>query len=200
MSLKGNCRYCNSEKIKISSTYPSDYFCMNCGKGDLLSSLGNSYNRVWDKINKYFDNPDLTRFQFLNPKIVEFSKFFKIKQVYSHKELALCFALSRPSSLALLADYPQKATDCPNRFLKHLKETNGWLIWQEDLIAIINFHFGIYSSLVIMKKIMKKQDIDLSLKFSPDEIEWIKIYAPYTLPKSHALAYAENTVREFEKL
>lgn len=201
MSLKGNCRFCGSDKIKVSSTYPSDYFCQVCSQGGLLSSLNRSSKPVWDKINNYLTNPDDTfNFSYLKPSTAQFANYFKITKVNSHRDLALCFALARPVILDTFTYYPKPSTSCPARFMKHVKDTHGWLLWRNDLEAIINFHFGISNSALIIKKLLKRQTVDLTSKLSVDEIEWLKIYAPATIAKSMAQAYAEVTVREFEKL
>lgn len=34
--LPKKCEFCSSLKVKISSTYPSDWFCVDCKKGGLI--------------------------------------------------------------------------------------------------------------------------------------------------------------------
>jgi hypothetical protein len=34
--LPKKCEFCSSSKIKVSSTYPSDWFCVDCKKGGLI--------------------------------------------------------------------------------------------------------------------------------------------------------------------
>lgn len=200
MKLKGSCLFCGSCNIKVSSTYPSDYYCTDCTSGGLLSSLNKTTNSVWDKINNYFVHPDENKiFTYLKPSTTKLAKCFKITQVHSHRDLSLCFALTRPVILDTFTDYPQPSTACPTRFMKHVKETHGWLLWRNDLEAILNFHFGISNSALIIKKLLKRQTVDLTSKLSTDEIEWLKTYAPSTIAKSIAQAYAKITVREFEK-
>lgn len=202
--LKGECLFCGSGDIKISSTYPTDYFCKNCKNGGLIFSLSLKENfknnLVWDKINHYFSNPVASSFTFLHPSVVNLAKSYNIYRVNSERELSLCLALSRPAMISLGIKYPHDDISCPYRFRKHLAETRGWLIWREDLASIVEFYFGSNESALIIKKMIKSRSVDLSSKFLRDEINWLNKFAKYTIPKSYFQGAALLTIKEFESL
>lgn len=43
-NLPKKCKYCESESIKQSSTYPSDWFCNNCKNGGKILNEENKLN------------------------------------------------------------------------------------------------------------------------------------------------------------
>lgn len=139
---------------------------------------------TWDKLNQAIKNSKEVKLFNIDTKSPALKKFDNFSSI---EELALFIALSRTSSRFI--NYPEENPSCPKRFKEILKETKGWLIWQEDVFKIIDRLSLKVEPALALKNLLKNRDIPLE-GLSEEEEKWLREQVRYSFNKSHAIAYA----------
>jgi DNA polymerase III alpha subunit len=110
-------------------------------------------------------------------------------------DFAIITSTCRPGWINLREKIGVDNDNCPERFKPALKETNGWLIFQEDLLSIAELVLKDLSNINIIKDFSKGINMDFyKTVFTGEEFDFLSKYAKLTFNKAHAVSYALNSL------
>ena len=121
-------------------------------------------------------------------------KAIDFNDIKNLEDLAFALVYCRPGWL----EHGLEERDTPEEFKKYLTKSKGFLMYQEDVMKIVESREPSWS-IQLLKDFArlnyKNEELYLT-KFTKEEIDFLQKYSKMTFPKSHALVLAQYSILE----
>lgn len=128
----------------------------------------------------------------------EIMALFKEKEkITSLDAFAQLTSTMRPGALNAGVNITEQNKNTPERFKEILLRTNGWLVWQDDVLAIADL-VGVKDSRQMLSDFAKKNEVNNYLEFfSEEEFKFLYDNVILAFNKAHAYAYGINSLLDY---